>query len=235
MEKFKKILKQEFINGYTWFDRLFMLSMLAMQIVVFILVPDSWISIVCGISGVISTVLCAKGKISFYFIGFVQTITYLILAWQNWFLGEILENLFYLVTMIWGIFLWKKNSTVDEKDATYVEAKKFSPLMWILSVTATVISTLIVGYCLSLFDSNQPYLDAATNVIAIFAQIMMVKGYREQWPWWGVLDVICIVMWYRAGNWSMVAMYIAWTINCIYGWVNWSKLNKKQNKEITNA
>ena len=137
--------------------------------------------------------------------------------------------------MIWGIFLWKKNSTVDEKDATYVEAKKFSPLMWILSVTATVISTLIVGYCLSLFDSNQPYLDAATNVIAIFAQIMMVKGYREQWPWWGVLDVICIVMWYRAGNWSMVAMYIAWTINCIYGWVNWSKLNKKQNKEITNA
>ena len=235
MEKFKKILKQEFINGYTLFDRLFMLSMLAMQIVVFVLVPDSWISIVCGISGVISTVLCAKGKISFYFIGFVQTITYLILAWQNWFLGEILENLFYLVTMIWGIFLWKKNSTVDEKDATYVEAKKFSPLMWILSVTATVISTIIVGYCLSLFDSNQPYLDAATNVIAIFAQIMMVKGYREQWPWWGVLDVICIVMWYRAGNWSMVAMYIAWTINCIYGWVNWSKLNKKKNKEITNA
>ena len=109
MEKFKKILKQEFINGYTWFDRLFMLSMLAMQIVVFVLVPDSWISIVCGISGVISTVLCAKGKISFYFIGFVQTITYLILAWQNWFLGEILENLFYLVTMIWGIFLWKNN------------------------------------------------------------------------------------------------------------------------------
>ena len=25
-----------------------------------------------------------------------------------------------------------------------------------------------------------------------------------------------------------VAMYIAWTANCTYGWVNWSKLNRKQ-------
>ena len=34
-------------------------------------------------------------------------------------------------------------------------------------------------------------------------------------------------MWWVAGNWSMVAMYVAWTANCIYGWYNWTKLNKK--------
>ena len=233
MSKIKTTLKQEFVNGYTWFDKLFMISMLLMQIIVFIIVPDTWISIVCGISGVISTVLCAKGKISFYFIGFIQTGTYLVLAWQNWFLGEIIENLFYLTTMVWGIFVWKKNTKVDDKDAAYVEAKKFSPLMWIVSTSATIVSTIVVGYCLSLFNSNQPYLDAATNVIAIFAQFMMIKGYREQWPWWGVLNIICVVMWYRAGNWSMVAMYVAWIINCIYGWVNYSKLNQKQHIHTT--
>lgn len=36
-----------------------------------------------------------------------------------------------------------------------------------------------------------------------------------------------------AGNWSMVAMYIAWTANCIYGWWNWTKLNKKA--EVVNV
>lgn len=234
MEKIKKILAQEFLHGYSTFDKLFMISMLAMQIIVFIIVPDTALSIICGISGVISTVLCAKGKISFYFIGFVQTITYLILAWQNWFLGEVLENLFYLVTMVWGIFVWKKNSTVDDQGAAYVDAKKFTPMMWVVSVIATIIATVITGYVLSLFNSNQPYLDAATNIIAIFAQLMMVKRYREQWQWWFVLDCICIVMWMRAGNWSMVAMYIAWTINCIYGWVNWSKLEKQQTSVVTN-
>ena len=226
MERIKNILTKEFLNGYSVFDRVFMIAMLALQIVVFIIVPDSVLAIVAGISGVISTVLCAKGKISFYFIGFVQTITYLILAWQNVFYGEVLENLFYLVTMVWGIFVWKKNSTVDEDGGAHVVGLKFTVTQWILSIIGTIIATLVVGAWLESIGSHQAYTDAATNVLAIFAQILMVKRYREQWLWWIVIDVLCIKMWAVAGNWSMVAMYVAWTINCIYGWWNWSKLDK---------
>lgn len=233
--KMKTVLRQEFVNGYSTFDKLFMISMLALQIIVFVIVPDTALSIICGISGVISTVLCAKGKISFYFIGFIQTITYLVLAWQNWFLGEILENLFYLVTMVWGIFVWKKNSTVDGDGAAYVDAKKLTPKMWVLSIASTVVATIITGYCLTLFNSNQAYTDAATNILAIFAQILMVKRYREQWLWWLAVDILALKLWFVAGNWTMVAMYVAWTINCVYGWVNWSKLEKQNsgiNKEV---
>ena len=226
MEKIKSILTQEFMRGYSLFDKLFMFTMLALQIIVFCIVPDSVLGIVAGISGVISVVLCAKGKISFYFIGFVQTITYLFLAWQNCFYGEVLENIFYLVTMIWGIFVWKKNTTVDEEGAAYVDALKFTPLMWVLSIAATALATWGMGYWLTTVGSHQAYTDAATNVLAIFAQILMVKRYREQWIWWIIIDLLCIKLWFVAGNWSMVAMYVAWTINCIYGWYNWSKLSK---------
>ena len=59
----------------------------------------------------------------------------------------------------------------------------------------------------------------------------MVKRFREQWVWWLLIDLFCIKLWWVAGNWSMVAMYIAWTINCIYGWVNWTKLSKKAKAE----
>jgi nicotinamide mononucleotide transporter len=55
----------------------------------------------------------------------------------------------------------------------------------------------------------------------------MVKRYREQWVLWLLIDLFCIKMWWVAGNWSMVAMYIAWTANCIYGWINWTKLNER--------
>ena len=71
MNKIKNILTKEFMKGYSLFDRVFMLAMLALQIVVFVFNPDSLLGIVAGISGVVSVVLCAKGKISFYFIGFV--------------------------------------------------------------------------------------------------------------------------------------------------------------------
>lgn len=227
MERIKNILTKEFMKGYTTFDRLFMVAMLLVQIVVYFVAPDSVLGIIAGVSGVISVVLCAKGKISFYFIGFIQTITYLMLAWQNRFYGEVIENVFYLVTMIWGIFVWKKNSSVDEDGGAHVDALKFTPLMWVFSIIATGISTWMVGYWLTSIGSQQAYTDAATNVLAIFAQILMVKRYREQWLWWLIIDILCIKLWFVAGNWSMVAMYVAWTINCIYGWYNWNKLNKK--------
>lgn len=229
MERIKDILTKEFMRGYSTFDKLFMVAMLLVQIIVLCIVPDSPLGIVAGISGVISVVLCAKGKISFYFIGFVQTISYLFLAWQNCFYGEVMENIFYLVTMIWGIFVWKKNSTVDDKGSAHVEALKFTPKMWVLSILGTAICTIAMGYWLTTIGSHQAYTDAATNILAIFAQILMVKRYREQWIWWLVIDILCLKMWFVAGNWSMVAMYIAWTINCIYGWYNWNKL-EKENK-----
>lgn len=150
----------------------------------------------------------------------------MLLAFQNQFYGEVLENVFYVVTMIWGIIVWKKTSTINEDGTDSVAARKFTLTEWVFSITGTVVCTIALGYWLTTINSQQAYTDAATNVMAIFAQIMMVKCYREQWIWWLLIDVFCIKMWFVAGNWSMVAMYIAWTINCIYGWINWTKLQK---------
>lgn len=227
MQKVNKILREEFLNGYTLFDKGFMLGMLLLQIIVFILNPDSVIGIISGISGVISVVLCAKGKMSFYFIGFIQTISYLYLAYENRFYGEVIENIFYLVTMVLGIFIWKKHMEVDEEGSRQVRTNSFTIPQWILSVLGTGICTVIMGYWLTTIGSQQAYTDACTNVLAIFAQLLMIKRYKEQWIWWLVIDVLCFKMWFVAGNWSMVAMYTAWTINCIYGWYNWNKLNNK--------
>lgn len=224
----KNWLMKHFWNGYSVFEKLFLAFMLALQIVVFVVCPDSPLNIIAGLAGVVSVVMCAKGRTMFYFIGFIQTITYLVLAWQNRFYGEVLENMFYFVTMIWGIFVWKRNSVQNEDGTEEVAAKKFTPLQWVLSVAGTIALTVVVGFLLDKVGSAQAYTDAATNVMAIFAQLLMVRRYREQWVWWLVIDLFCIKLWFVAGNWSMVAMYIAWTANAIYGWYNWSKLNKTQ-------
>ena len=234
-KRVKDFVMDEFILGYTLFERLFLLTMLAVQIIVFALYPETAISIISGIAGVISVVLCAKGKISFYYIGFIQTISYLYLAWQNRFYGEFAENIFYLVTMVIGIFLWRANSGKLDDGGKYVKAKVMSGKMWIASLLATVASTILTGVFLESIGSQQAYTDAATNVLAIFAQILMIKGYREQWAWWIAIDLICIKLWLVAGNWSMVAMYIAWTINCIYGWYNWSMLNNRQKVQLNDS
>lgn len=228
MASIKNWVLKNFWNGYTTFEKLFLLTGVLLQIIVFIVCPDTPLNIIAGLAGVVSVVMCAKGRTMFYFVGFIQTCTYLVLAWQNNFYGEVLENLFYFVTMIWGIFVWKKNETINDDGTQDVLAKKFTTLQWIMSIIGTIVATIAMGYWLNGIGSAQAYTDAATNVMAIFAQLLMVRRYREQWIWWLIIDVFCIKMWFVAGNWSMVVMYIFWTANTIYGFINWSKLNRKQ-------
>ena len=227
MTKTYNYLKREMWDGFSLYEKLFMWGMVLLKILVYIVAPDSWYGVIAGIAGCISVVLTAKGRWMMYPIGFIQNFTYTVLAFQNKFYGEVIEQIFYIITMIWGMYAWAKNMNINNDGTQDVKTRKFSPAEWIGSVIATVISTFIFGTLLEIIGAAQPYTDAATNVLAFFAQLMMVKRFREQWLWWLVIDLLCIKMWWVAGNWSMVAMYIAWTANCLYGWYNWTKLNKK--------
>lgn len=235
MDRLKSWFRKTFWDGYSTWEKLFLFGMLALQVIVFCFNPDTPLNIIAGFAGVLSVVLCAKGKLQSYFIGFIQNFTYTILAFQNQFYGEVMEQAFYIATMIWGIFVWKANMEKSDDGTESVMTKKFTPAQWVLSVVGTVVATIGFGYLLTRIGSAQAYTDAATNVMALFAQLMMVRRYREQWIWWLVIDVFCIKLWWVAGNWSMVAMYVAWTINCVYGWYNWSKLNKQQTAVTANV
>lgn len=221
-------LKREMWDGFSVYERLFMWGMVLLQIIVYIIAPDSWYGVAAGIAGCISVVLTAKGRWMMYPIGFIQNFTYTVLAFQNRFYGEVMEQAFYIITMLYGMYAWAKNMNVNEDGTQEVMTRKFTALEWVLSVIATAVLTVGLGWFLNGIGAAQAYTDAATNVMALFAQIMMVRRYREQWIWWIVIDLLCIKMWWVAGNWSMVAMYIAWTANCVYGWYNWTKLNKQQ-------
>lgn len=229
MTKTFNYLKREMWDGFSLNEKLFMWGMVLLQILVYIVAPDSWYGVVAGIAGCISVVLTAKGRWMMYPIGFIQNFTYTVLAFQNMFYGEVIEQVFYIVTMIWGMVAWARNMHTNEDGTQDVNTRKFGLAEWLFTIVGVAIGTWLFGRVLVTMGAAQPYTDAATNVMALFAQILMVKRYREQWALWLLIDVFCIKMWWVAGNWSMVAMYVAWTANCIYGWVNWTKLNKNEN------
>ena len=221
-------LKREMWDGFSIKEKLFMWGMVLLQILVYVVAPDSWYGVVAGIAGCISVVLTAKGRWMMYPIGFIQNFTYTVLAFQNKFYGEVFEQIFYIVTMFWGMIAWARNMHTNEDGTQDVNTRKFSVKDWIFTIAGVLIGTWLFGKVLIVMGANQAYTDAATNVMALFAQILMVKRYREQWALRLLIDVFCIKMWWVAGNWSMVAMYVAWTANCIYGWMNWTKLNKME-------
>lgn len=222
-----KWIKNEFWNGYNWFERIFMLAMVLLQVVMYCFVPDSLIGMVCGVAGVICVVLTAKGKISSYLFNFIQMITYMIICWDAKLFLEFGEQIFYFVVCIFGVFLWKKNMKKNDDGTEQVIAKRFKPWHWVVTVVVTVVSTFLLGtFGEVILGSTLPYIDAFTVALAVIAQLLMVWRYREQWVVWIVIDVASLVMFVMLGQWSMVVMYVAWTINAFYGWYNWTKLNK---------
>ncbi len=219
-------LKNEFWTGYNWFERIFLWVMIALQIVVYCFVPDTPIGIICGIAGVICVVLTAKGKISSYIFNFIQMITYMIICWDAALYLEFGEQVFYFIACIFGVILWKKNMMKNEDGSEQVIAKKFKLWHWVVTIIITIVSTFVLGYFGdNVLRSTLSYLDALTVALAVIAQLLMVWRYREQWIMWIIINVSSLIMFIILGQWSMVAMYIAWTINALYGWYNWSKLS----------
>ena len=224
-------IKNEFWTGYNWFERIFLWAMVALQAIVYCFVPDTPIGIMCGIAGVICVVLTAKGKISSYIFNFIQMITYMIICWDAALYLEFGEQVFYFIACIFGVILWKKNMQKNEDGSEQVIAKKFKFWHWLVTIAVTIVTTIVLGYFGdNILGSTLSYLDALMVALAVIAQLLMVWRYREQWIVWIVIDVSSLIMFIILGQWSMVAMYIAWTVNAIYGWYNWSKLNRGQER-----
>lgn len=220
-------IKNEFWNGYSWFEKMFMLAMVLLQVVMYCIAPDTLIGMVCGIAGVICVILTAKGKISSYLFNFIQMITYMIICLNTRLFLEFGEQVFYFVACIFGVFLWKKNMKKNDDGTEQVIAKRFKPWHWIVTIVVTAVTTILLGtFGNTILGSTLPYLDAFTVALAVIAQLLMVWRYREQWAVWIVIDVSSLVMFAMLQQWSMVVMYVAWTINAFYGWYNWSKLAK---------
>lgn len=203
----------------------FLLVGILVQCITYALMPDIPWSLVSGLLGICSVVLGAQGNILTFVLGFAQVGTYTYLCVQERFYAEIALNIFYFITMIYGVYVWKKRLT--KENSLQIHTRKLSYKLAPVLVISVVLLSLVVGWLLQCYtDDPQPYLDAFTTVPAVVAQILMVLAFREQWYIWILVDILALVMWLRAGNYCMAAQYLFWCANCVYGYIQWSKLNR---------
>ena len=207
------------------FDYAFLATGLLVQVATYCVVPNSPLSLVSGLLGICSVVLCSQGNILSFAFGFAQVITYTYLCIAERFYGEIAINVYYFVTMLYGVYVWRKRLNKSSGESHTVQAQHLSKrMLGLISLGCTVVA-LAVGVLLARYtDDTQPYLDAFTTVPAIVAQLLMVMAYREQWYLWLAVDILSMVMWLYAGDYCLAAQYLFWCANCVYGLYNWKKL-----------
>ena len=218
--------KQELFGGWKPFEAAWLLIFIAVQIGIYIYNPDSILGMVSGVSGIICNVFVSKGKISNYFFGLIFAYTYFYISLGANFLGEMNTTLYvYIPAQFIGYFLWKANMQ-KEQGADAVVAKALTAKGWMGLIAFLVIGTFLFVQLLNHFGGSSTGLDGLSTIIVIAAQALMVLRYREQWLLWILLNIISIALW--AENTSMYVMYSAYLLNSLYGYYNWSKLQKVQ-------
>lgn len=223
---FTQQLKQELFTGWKPFEVVWLLAFVAAQIIVYYYYPDSWLAMVAGISGIICNVFITKGKISNYFFGLIFAYSYFYVSLGANYLGEMNTTLYvYIPAQFIGYFLWKQNMQKADGASETIIAKVLSLKGWIGLAAFLLIGTLIFVQILNYFGGSSTGLDGLTTIIVVAAQALMLLRYREQWLLWIALNILSILLW--AENPSMYIMYSAYLLNSVYGYYNWSKLQKQ--------
>lgn len=222
------------LKDWTLFEKIWLVLFLGVNIYLFIAWQDSLIGLIASISGMLCVVLVAKGKISNYYFGIIQTGTYAYIAFTYGLYGEVMLNgLFYFPVQFIGIYLWSKNKTKNSKLGEDIVVNKLSKKGWAIVVISLVGGISLYGLFLKYIGGNSVWIDSSTTILSVVAQIMMLKRFVEQWLLWILVNILSITMWLTVlittgGNdFSMLVMWSAFLVNSIYGFYNWNKLYRK--------
>lgn len=179
----------------------------------------NWIiSPVSALTGIVSAILVAKGKISNYVWGFVNAVFYAYLAYMGGYYGDMLIYILWNTPMrLVGFLSWK--SKLKQNSKTDVRVRKMSWKQTIITFFFCMFGIILFGILLENIDywfinimqrnrSIYQYfedvfgvkyigsmIDSSTVIFQIAGTILMTQALTEQWLIWIVANIISIVMW----------------------------------------
>jgi nicotinamide mononucleotide transporter len=189
-----------------------------------------------GITGILSVVICADGNVTNYFWGILNNITYIYVSFDSHLYGEVYLNLYFFVLQFIGIYEWTaKNLRTDTTKDDVVQVKELSKTGWLILTITVLVGWGLLGMFLqrvpflSATLDPHPWIDAISVVVQVFAQLLMVLRYgSSQWLLWIVGNVAELILWTINFNPIIIALWLAYLINSLYGYYMWTaKLQKE--------
>ena len=231
---------KKFFADWTKFEKGLMIVATALMIVLSFIWKDTPIGTLSAVTGVISVVLCAKGRVSNYVFGMVYVTAYAYVAFQNKLYGEVMMNLLYYVPMnVIGFITWTKLAKKKAESAQTGDVSKdvetrhmSSKQRWMTFVIAVVV-ILAYWQLLKFMGGNLALIDSCSTIVSIIAMYLQVMRYTESWIMWIFTNLISIVLWLTAmltqdsNNITMLLMWSAYLVNSTYGYIYWKKLEAK--------
>ncbi len=180
------------------------------------------------VTGVIYIILEIRQKNLMWVVGILTSVAAMWVFFRQGLYASFGLNTYYLVTSVIGLWQWRRDIDRVCQDGTTqddgsVRLKRLNLRTVAGSAFVVVAGTLALAFVMEHLENPMSYLDSAVAVLSAVATWWLVRCYIQQWWLWIAADTVSTILCASQGLWWMAALYAAYAVSAIIGYVHWKK------------
>lgn len=195
---------------------------------------ENYLTLIASLIGVTSLIFNAKGNPIGQVLMVIFSLLYGVISYTFAYYGEMITYLGMTMPMaVVALIAWLKNPYKGNKAEVKVNSisKAETLLMWVITAAVTVLFYFILKY-FNTANIIPSTLSVTTSFVAVYLTFRRSPFFALAYT---ANDIVLIVLWVMASICdtkyiSVVVCFMAFLVNDIYGYVNWQKMKKRQEK-----
>jgi nicotinamide mononucleotide transporter len=182
------------------------------------------------VTGVIYIVLEIRQKDFMWVVGIATSLAAMWVFFRQGLYASFGLNTYYLITSFIGLWQWGKDKrkltkggSTRKKDAPSIHLNRLGWKTVAVSALVVAAGTWGLAQVMEALENPMSYLDAGVAVLSAVATWWLVRSYIQQWWLWVVADALSTILCATQGMWWMTALYAAYTLSAVYGYIHWKK------------
>lgn len=189
-------------------------------------------NLVASLVGVVALIYVAKGYVIGQLLCIVFAVLYGIVSYRFAYYGEMITYLCMSApTALVSLISWVKNPFKESAEVKVATLTKKKLVLLILATTAVTIAFWFILGALNTANLLVSTFSVATSFIAATLTVMRSPYYAIGYS---ANDVVLIILWSLAAikdpsSVPMIICFVAFLVNDGYGFINWKRMQKRQN------
>lgn len=171
------------------------------------------------------TWLCTRQVRFNYVLAVISTTLLSYTFWKANLYGSMALNLYLIPTVIYGWFIWGKDSTT--KAVEHVKPKAL-----VVYLLATAITWAGAYGIITYYGGRMVALDGWLLVGTVLAQYLLDRKKLENWIVWILVNIVSIYVYFENGLYLLTAQFAFFLANAVYAWFQWRKTMDTNEIEI---
>ncbi len=212
-------------------------SISTLLIIVFFMFFDreSYLTLTASLIGVTALIFNAKGNPFGQGLMVAFSVIYGIISFTFSYYGEMITYLGMSAPMaVFALISWLRNPYNGNRSEVRVNHVRKSEVIFMLLLSAII--TIFFYYVLRYFNTAN-LIPSTISVTTSFIAVYLTFRRSEYFAlWYAANDVVLIILWTMATisditYISVIVCFVMFLINDLYGFVNWSRMKKRQLAE----